>query len=236
MRDRARAVRRRCDTARSHPPAAAARPRLRQKNAERDRGAGLSSVPSNWLPSSAFLAANSFLLRTPVSSASCRTFMRRRAAAAGSLLSEPARSSGRNSNASATISISAASSMKNAVTSRLRIRYRRAARRRVAAPRAQDSRNDEHPDQHEGERRKPQQPRAGLERRVVEHEVVVARDQVVLDLVVAFSTLHHVVDLLAQILGQVGIGVGQVLILADQAAQLLCELLETDFLGAVFER
>ena len=65
-----------------------------------------------------------------------------------------------------------------------------------------------------------------LDRRLVEDEVAVARDQVLLDLVVGLAGHREFANFLAQVGGEIGVAVGQRLVLADEAAQLALELLQ----------
>ncbi len=99
-------------------------------------------------------------------------------------------------------------------------------------------RHDDHAraGQEDAQRAEPQQPGAGFERRLVQHEIGIARHQVLLDLVVALALLHQLEHFQAQVAGEVGVGVGKVLVLADQAAQLLGEVLEAQLLRVVLER
>jgi hypothetical protein len=76
------------------------------------------------------------------------------------------------------------------------------------------------------ERSEPQQPRRTLDRRIVEDEVAIARDEVLLDLVVVLALQRELAHLAPEVIGERGIGVRQRLILADEAAQLLLELLQ----------
>src|SRR6185503_7898641 len=66
----------------------------------------------------------------------------------------------------------------------------------------------------------PQQPGARLERRAIAHEVAVTRRQVVDDLRVALAGGDLRPHLLAQVRRQRRVGLGDGLVLADQAAQL----------------
>ena len=70
----------------------------------------------------------------------------------------------------------------------------------------------------------PQQDRRRLERRLVEDEVAVAVGHVREDLVVALAGGDLLADLRAQIVGELGVRVGDRLVLADEAAQLFREL------------
>ena len=52
----------------------------------------------------------------------------------------------------------------------------------------------------------PQRDGAGRKRGVVQNESGIARDQPVLDFLVAFALLHHVENLPPQLLGEIGVG------------------------------
>ena len=65
-----------------------------------------------------------------------------------------------------------------------------------------------------------------LDRRPVEHEIAVARDHVLADLVVALARDGLRAHLAAQVLGERRVGVGDRLVLAHEAAQLLREALQ----------
>ena len=67
----------------------------------------------------------------------------------------------------------------------------------------------------------PQNHRTGLKRRVVEHKVAVAVDHVLDDFFVGAAGIDLLDHLIAQIDGKFRIGVGNRLILANEAAQLL---------------
>jgi hypothetical protein len=90
--------------------------------------------------------------------------------------------------------------------------------------------HDQHAYDQDHERTDPQQRGAGLERRTVQHEVAIARDHIGDNLLVALALHDHLVGLLAQVLGKLGIGIGQILVLTDQAAQLGDELVVTRLL------
>ena len=75
------------------------------------------------------------------------------------------------------------------------------------------------PGDEQHERARPEQHGGGLHRRTVEHEVAVARDQVVDDLLVAAAGLDLLAHLVAQVDGELRVRVGERLVLAHQAAQ-----------------
>ena len=68
-------------------------------------------------------------------------------------------------------------------------------------------------------RRQPQHRGGGVERRTVEDEVAVAIGHVAADLLGRLAALEHLAHLLAQVDGEVGVRVGDGLVLAHQAAQ-----------------
>ena len=76
------------------------------------------------------------------------------------------------------------------------------------------------PREQQRERPEPQQPRARLHRRIVEDEIAVARDEERADLVVALAGHRQRAHFAAKIVGQPGAGIGERLVLADEAAQL----------------
>ncbi|MNN46041.1 hypothetical protein D3C81_1604030 [compost metagenome] len=67
-------------------------------------------------------------------------------------------------------------------------------------------------------RPEPQQPRQGPHRRVVEHEVAIALHEEVLHGGLTRATAQLFADLAAQVHREVGVGIGQRLVLADHAA------------------
>jgi hypothetical protein len=79
------------------------------------------------------------------------------------------------------------------------------------------------------ERPEPQQPGRALQWRIVEHEVAVAGDQIIADFGIVAAGQSEFTHLAAQVAGQVGVRIGQRLILADQAAKLRLEILEPRF-------
>src|SRR5213080_1616955 len=72
----------------------------------------------------------------------------------------------------------------------------------------------------------PQHPRDGLYRWFVEHEITVTCDEVGFDLPVALARERERAHLAPEIVGQIGIGIGEGLILAYEAAELRFEPLE----------
>ena len=80
--------------------------------------------------------------------------------------------------------------------------------------------------QQKRERPEPQEQRRRLDRRLVQHEVAIARDQVLLDLGVALALKRQLAHFAAQVFGQRRRRIGQRLVLADEAAQFLLEVLE----------
>ena len=75
-------------------------------------------------------------------------------------------------------------------------------------------------------------PTAG---RWIQDELAVARHHVIDDLGVARAALDHIVGDLAQVLGQIRVGVREVLVLANQAAQLRDEFPIALFLRRTIE-
>ena len=66
-------------------------------------------------------------------------------------------------------------------------------------------------------------PGRGLDRRLEQHEIAVARGQEVDDLLVAVARDQPLAHQPAQVVGEVGVGIVDRLVLADQAAELLRE-------------
>jgi hypothetical protein len=84
---------------------------------------------------------------------------------------------------------------------------------------AQVALHDEKSDKHQGDRAAPEQQRDALDGRAIEDEIAIADDHEIDDFLVGLARLNHAADFPAQIDGQFGIGVGNGLVLADQAAQ-----------------
>src|SRR5690606_13882213 len=80
-----------------------------------------------------------------------------------------------------------------------------------------------------------QQPGIRLHGRTVKHEIAVTLGKERDDLLVAASGGNLFGDLLAQVAGEIGIGIGDGLVLADQAAQLVDQRLVTRLLGGIIE-
>ena len=72
-----------------------------------------------------------------------------------------------------------------------------------------------------------------VDRRIIEHEVGIAIHQILLDVSVALALLHQLKHLVTQIAREVGVGVGEVFILANEAAQFAGEVLEAQFFSVV---
>jgi hypothetical protein len=97
---------------------------------------------------------------------------------------------------------------------------RRRASRPARAPAADEDPDRAQPGDQQGERPDPEHERRALHRRTVEHEVAVALDHIVADLLVGFSGLDLLAHLALQIHREVGARGDQRFVLADEAAQL----------------
>ena len=102
-------------------------------------------------------------------------------------------------------------------------RSRSAARQRRLrrTPAAQAAHQHHQAGQQQRERPDPERRRAGLERRPVEHEVAVARHHELAHFTLARALGELLAHLVAQVDGERRIGVGERLVLAHQAAQLV---------------
>src|SRR5579859_6605048 len=100
---------------------------------------------------------------------------------------------------------------------------RRERRGRFAALAPDPAHEEEGPERKQEKRPEPEEHRGRLERRPVEHEVAVAVHEVVDDLPLAPARLELLADLPAQVEREVGVGIGERLVLAYEAAQLLGE-------------
>src|SRR5512143_3390968 len=89
----------------------------------------------------------------------------------------------------------------------------RQLRLRLTVAAAYDVHQNEQPEHEKQEWTEPQQIGDALERRAIEHEITVACDQEVDDLLVVLALLHHAVDFAPQVMGERRIGVGERLIL-----------------------
>ena len=92
-------------------------------------------------------------------------------------------------------------------------------------PSAQHDEPYDHAARQQQERSEPQQVSRRLDGRLVQHEVAVARDEIRADLVVALAGDGQIPHLLAQVLRERRVGVGERLVLAHEAAQLVLERL-----------
>ena len=110
---------------------------------------------------------------------------------------------------------------------------RRHSSARASAP-AQDGIPNDSPPSRKRERSEPEQQRRRLDGRLVQHEIAVARDQVLLDLGVASCPVSASSRTSRRkSSGQRRGGIGQRLVLADEAAQFLLEILEPRLEGGV---
>ena len=103
---------------------------------------------------------------------------------------------------------------------------RRRRRRRRGAPARHDRVPDAGAADEQRERPEPQEPRRPLDRRPVEDEVAVARDQEGADLVVRLARDRERAHFAAQVLGERRVRVGERLVLAHEAAQVGFEALQ----------
>src|SRR5262249_50310902 len=95
----------------------------------------------------------------------------------------------------------------------LSIRCRRAGTCRASSPAQYDPPQDGAPAE-QREWPQPQQPCRALERRIIEDEVAVARDEIAADFVVGLARDRELAHFPAQIRGQIGVGIGERLVLA----------------------
>ena len=80
--------------------------------------------------------------------------------------------------------------------------------------------------QHDEEcRTEPEQRRAGMQGRPVEHELAIALHHVAADVLIGRPGRNLLANTGAQIHRQISLGIGDGLVLADQAAQLECKRL-----------
>src|SRR5690606_17703976 len=104
-----------------------------------------------------------------------------------------------------------------------------------AAARTVQCEKDHRADQGQQGGGEPEQERMHVERRLVEDELTVALDHEVGDLLVGVAGEDHLVGLVAKVASQVGVAVGEVLVLAHQAAQLVDEIEIARLAGRVVE-
>lgn len=81
-----------------------------------------------------------------------------------------------------------------------------------------DAEHHRHQQQHRAE---PQQIRQRFDRRTVQDEIAIALHEIVLHVGLGGAGTQFFANLAAQVDGQVGVGIGEGLVLADEAAQLL---------------
>ena len=131
---------------------------------------------------------------------------------------------GTSTNASAAAIISAAKRKNVAITSRPRrsavVERSRPRQVRPLRDGARSGRSRRRRREHE-RGAEPEQQRAAVQRRIVEHEIAVTRGQPRLDLGVALAGLHLLEHVAAQIRRERRVGIGEAFVLADEAAQLL---------------
>jgi hypothetical protein len=92
---------------------------------------------------------------------------------------------------------------------------------------------DEPTQAQQGKRAGPQRERIALDGRTVQDEISVASDHVVADLPIALTAGDHRLDLTSQVDSEFGVGIGQRLILAHQAAQFFREFFQALGIGRV---
>src|SRR5690606_16316749 len=91
---------------------------------------------------------------------------------------------------------------------------------RLAGAISEYSREDDHADQQQHGRCAPQRPGARLERRTIDHELTVARHEIVDDLLVRIAFGHLLMDLATEIRGDQGIRIRDARVEALRAAYL----------------
>ena len=101
---------------------------------------------------------------------------------------------------------------------------------------AHDTGDHEAAGQQQQRRTEPQQPRLALDPRLVQHELAVARDEVVLDLRVGLALSHQREDFAPQVVRDHRVGIGQRLVLAHHAAQFGDQRAEAGLLGPSWKR
>src|SRR5262249_25340827 len=94
---------------------------------------------------------------------------------------------------------------------------------RYAAGSAEGKRGAKHPQRQHRERPEPQEKGLGLDRRPQQDEVAVAAHHELQHLAVAVAGAEALADQHAQVVGEIGVGVVDRLVLAHQAAQLAAE-------------